>query len=66
MQLLRILPLAIRLMVLGTLCVVLAASSTALLTEWLPAWAAAAIASVLVGTLVATVTQEGFIGRPVE
>ena len=55
MQLLRILPLAIRLLVLGTLCVVLAAASTALLTEWLPAWAAAAIASTVVGTLVATV-----------
>ncbi len=55
MQLLRILPLAIRLMVLATLCVVLAAVSTALLTQWLPAWAAAAIAAASVGTLVATV-----------
>ncbi|MEQ1512871.1 MAG: ATP-binding protein [Lysobacteraceae bacterium] len=55
MQLLRILPLAIRLIVLATLCVVLAASSTALLTQWLPAWAAAAIAATVVGTLVATV-----------
>jgi two-component system, NtrC family, nitrogen regulation sensor histidine kinase NtrY len=55
MQLLRILPLAIRLMVLATLCVVLAALSTALLTQWVPAWAAAAIASAAVGTLVATI-----------
>ena len=54
MQLLRILPLAIRLIVLATLCVVLAAASTALLTQWLPAWAAGAIAAVVVGTLVAT------------
>jgi two-component system, NtrC family, nitrogen regulation sensor histidine kinase NtrY len=54
MQLLRLLPLAIRLMVLATLCVVLAAASTALLTQWLPAWAAGAIAAVVVGTLVAT------------
>ena len=54
MQLLRILPLAIRLIVLATLCVVLAAASTALLTQWLPAWAAGAIAAVIVGTLVAT------------
>ena len=55
MQLLRILPLAIRLMVLATLCVVLAALSTALLTQWVPAWAAAGIASAAVGTLVATI-----------
>jgi two-component system, NtrC family, nitrogen regulation sensor histidine kinase NtrY len=55
MHLLRILPLAIRLIVLATLCVVLAAASTALLTQWLPAWAAGAIAAVAVGTLVATV-----------
>lgn len=55
MQLLRILPLAIRLIVLATLCVVLAAASTALLTRWLPAWAAALIAAVAVGALVATV-----------
>ncbi len=54
MQLLRILPLAIRLTVLAVLCVVLAAASTALLTQWLPAWAAGAIAAVVVGTLVAT------------
>ena len=53
MQLLRILPLAIRLTVLAALCVVLAAASTALLTQWLPAWAAGAIAAVVVGTLVA-------------
>jgi two-component system, NtrC family, nitrogen regulation sensor histidine kinase NtrY len=54
MQLLRILPLAIRLTVLAALCVVLAAALTALLTQWLPAWAAGAIAAVVVGTLVAT------------
>ena len=54
MQLLRILPLAIRLIVLATLCVVLAAAATALLTQWLPAWAAGAIAAMVVGALVAT------------
>jgi two-component system, NtrC family, nitrogen regulation sensor histidine kinase NtrY len=55
MQLLRILPLAIRLIILAILCVVLAAASTALLTQWLPAWAAGAIAATVVGTLVGTV-----------
>lgn len=55
MQLLRILPLAIRLIVLAVLCVVLAAAFSALLTQWLPAWAAAAIAAIAVGTLVGTV-----------
>jgi two-component system nitrogen regulation sensor histidine kinase NtrY len=54
MQLLRILPLAIRLIVLATLCVVLAAASTALLTQWLPAWASGAIAAVVVGALACT------------
>jgi two-component system, NtrC family, nitrogen regulation sensor histidine kinase NtrY len=55
MQLLRILPLAIRLTLLATLCVVLAAVSTALLARWLPTWAAGIIAATLVGALVATV-----------
>ena len=55
MTLLRKLPLATRLIVLATLCVVLAAASTALLTQWLPAWAAGAIAAITVGTLAATV-----------
>ena len=55
MHLLRRLPLPMTLIVVATLCVVLAAASTALLTQWLPAWAAAAIAALVAGTLAAAV-----------
>ena len=55
MHILRRLPLPMTLIVVATLCVVLAAASTALLTQWLPAWAAAAIAALVAGTLAAAV-----------
>ena len=52
MQVLRVLPLAIRLTVLAVLGIVLAALTTALLTHWMPDWAAALVAATLVGTVV--------------
>lgn len=52
MQVLRVLPLAIRLTVLAVLGIVLAALTTALLTHWLPDWAAALVAATLIGTVV--------------
>lgn len=51
MHVLRFLPLTIRLIVLGTLCVALAALSAVLLTRWLPEWAAAAMSALVVGVL---------------
>ena len=54
MQVLRVLPLTIRLIVLGVLCVVLAALSAALLTRWLPEWAAAVLPALVVGVLLGT------------
>ena len=54
MHILRMLPLAIRLIVLGTLCVALSAVSAVLLTRWLPDWAAALLAALVAGLLLAT------------
>ena len=54
MHILRMLPLAIRLMMLGALCVALAAAGTAVLARWLPDWGAALLSAVIAGTLLAT------------
>jgi two-component system, NtrC family, nitrogen regulation sensor histidine kinase NtrY len=52
MHILRVLPLAIRLIVLAVLGIVLAAAATALLMRWMPDWAAALIAATVVGALI--------------
>ena len=54
MHILRMLPLAIRLIVAGLLCVLLATLSTALLMRWLPDWTAALLSALLAGALLAT------------
>jgi two-component system, NtrC family, nitrogen regulation sensor histidine kinase NtrY len=54
MQILRVLPLAIRLIALAVLGIVLAAAATVLLMRWMPDWAAALLAASAVGTLVGT------------
>ncbi|WP_407353895.1 sensor histidine kinase [Luteimonas sp. R10] len=53
MRILRVLPLAIRLIALTTAGVVATAAATALLSTWLPAWPAAAVAAALVGSALA-------------
>ncbi|GAA4787278.1 HAMP domain-containing sensor histidine kinase [Lysobacter hankyongensis] len=55
MQILRVLPLAIRLIVLAVLGVVLAAAATALLMRWMPDWAATLVAATIVGTLIGSI-----------
>ena len=55
MQILRVLPLAIRLIVLAVLGVVLAAAATALLMRWMPDWAATLVAASVVGALIGSV-----------
>lgn len=52
MHILRVLPLAIRLIVLAVLGIVLAAVATALLMRWMQDWAAALIAATVVGALI--------------
>jgi nitrogen fixation/metabolism regulation signal transduction histidine kinase len=52
MQILRVLPLAIRLIVLAVLGIMLAAVATALLMRWMPDWAAALVAATTVGVLI--------------
>ena len=53
MHILRLLPLTLRLIVLGVLCVWLASLSAALLTRWLPEWAAALLPAFVVSMLFA-------------
>lgn len=55
MQILRVLPLAIRLIVLAVLGVVLSAATTALLMRWMPDWAATLIAATTVGALIGSI-----------
>lgn len=55
MQILRVLPLAIRLIVLAVLGVVLAAAATALLMRWMPDWAATLVAATTVGALIGSI-----------
>lgn len=55
MPILRVLPLAIRLIVLAVLGVVLAAATTALLMRWMPDWAATLIAATVVGGLIGSI-----------
>ncbi len=55
MQILRVLPLAIRLIVLAVLGVVLAAAATALLMRWMPDWAAPLVAATIVGALIGSI-----------
>lgn len=54
MHILRMLPLAIRLMMLGALCVALTAAGTAVLARWLPDWGAALLSALVAGALLAT------------
>lgn len=51
MHILRLLPLTLRLIVLGVLCIVLASLSSVLLMRWLPEWVAALLPALLVSAL---------------
>lgn len=51
MHILRLLPLTLRLIVLGALCIVLASLSSVLLMRWLPEWVAALLPALLVSAL---------------
>jgi nitrogen fixation/metabolism regulation signal transduction histidine kinase len=53
MRILRVMPLAVRMIVLGAIGVAAAAGGTALLDRWLPAWMAASVAAITAGTLLA-------------
>ncbi|MEZ0471014.1 sensor histidine kinase [Luteimonas salinilitoris] len=53
MRILRVLPLAIRLIAITITGVVATAAATALLSTWMPIWPAAAVAAALVGSVLA-------------
>ena len=61
MRILRVLPLAIRMVAVATLGIAAAAATTALLVRWLPPWVAALVAVVLVGVLSGIVIWRTFV-----
>ena len=61
MRILRMLPLAIRMVAIAVVGVAGAAAATALLSRWLPPWIAAAIAGLLVGVVLATIVWRTFV-----
>ena len=61
MRILRVLPLAIRMVALAIAAVAATAAATALFVQWLVPWAAAAAAAVLVGGLTALVVWRTFV-----
>jgi two-component system nitrogen regulation sensor histidine kinase NtrY len=54
MRVLRVMPLAVRLIAISTIAVAAAAVATAVLSQWLQPWAAASISAVLVASLLAS------------
>ncbi len=61
MRILRVLPLAIRMVGLALLGVAATAASTALLATWMAPWPAAALAALAVGALMGIVTWRTFV-----
>ena len=61
MRILRVLPLAIRMIALMALAVAAAAALTALLVAWLPPWLAALSAALATGTLMGIVVWRTFV-----
>ena len=61
MRILRVLPLAIRMVALVLLGVFATAALTALLARWLPPWQAAAIAALVAGTAMGLVVWRTFV-----
>ena len=61
MRILRVLPLAIRMVALATLGIAAAAAATALLSQWLAPWIAAGVATLCVGALMGIVVWRTFV-----
>ncbi len=61
MRILRVLPLAIRMIALLLIAVAATGATTVLLTAWLPPWAAAAAAALLVGGVMGIVVWRTFV-----
>lgn len=61
MHILRVLPLAIRMLILALLGVVLAAAGTALLVQWMAAWLAALVAALVVAVVVGSLTWRSLV-----
>jgi len=61
MRILRVLPLAIRMVALALLGVFATAALTALLARWLPPWQAAAVAALVAGTAMGLVVWRTFV-----
>jgi two-component system nitrogen regulation sensor histidine kinase NtrY len=61
MRILRVLPLAIRMVAIAVAGVAGAAAATALFSRWLPPWIAAATSVLLVGIVLATIVWRTFV-----
>jgi nitrogen fixation/metabolism regulation signal transduction histidine kinase len=61
MRILRVLPLAIRMVAIAVAGVAGTAAATALLSRWLPPWIAAAVAALLVGIVLAAIVWRTFV-----
>jgi len=61
MRILRVLPLAIRMVALVVLGIAAATAATVLLSQWLPPWAAAGVATLCVGALMGIVVWRTFV-----
>jgi len=61
MRILRVLPLAIRMVALALLGVFATAALTALLARWLPPWQAAAVVTLVAGTVMGLVVWRTFV-----
>jgi|GEM_PF-3522518 hypothetical protein len=61
MRILRMLPLAIRMVALVAAGTAAAAAATALLAGWLPVWTAAACAALMVGGMLAVAVWRTFV-----
>ncbi|HSD16651.1 MAG TPA: ATP-binding protein [Thermomonas sp.] len=61
MRVLRVLPIAVRMIAITITGIAVATASTAVLTRWMPAWGAALLSSVVVGALVATIIWRALV-----
>ena len=61
MRVLRVLPVAVRMIAIAIVGSAAAAAATALLARWLPGWLAALLAAVVVGGIVATVVWRALV-----
>ena len=61
MRVLRVLPIAVRMIAITITGIAVATASTALLTRWMPAWGAALLSAVVVGAIVSAIIWRALV-----